>query len=159
MTLLDEVTKRRERLDARLAADEQAVQAARDAITAPPKDAQAKLLGEQMYARIWPPLQQLIASSDDAGIEVSVEALNNADATVRPLLAVSIIDALRGAGLRDETIETHVLVPTSQNLRDALDVRDRNVLDAVVVRHNLDQLSGGTTNFVGDETADVTQGE
>ncbi|UZG58015.1 hypothetical protein [Rhodococcus opacus] len=157
MDLTQELAKRRERLTNRLQADADAVDAARAALTAPPADGESKALAETMYARIWPGVLDGIATTrlEDGGTAAALEAIQDADPVVRPLLTSSVIDALKANGLNEETIDKHVLVPSSQKLRDAIEIQRRNEIAGVAIEHNISQREQGTTNFVGDANADL----
>ncbi|QDQ91581.1 hypothetical protein FND50_12640 [Rhodococcus sp. WB9] len=141
----------RERLAARLQADQDAVDAARAAITQGPSDAQSKALAETMFARIWPGLKEQIASADDLGLGVATDAMRNADPIVRPLLTSSVIEALTDRGLRDESIDKFFLVPTSPALQAALDEQHKNKIHVVYAQHNLDHYEAGTNGFVAPQ--------
>ncbi|MFW2239263.1 hypothetical protein ACVH9Z_34300 [Rhodococcus opacus] len=143
----------RERLAARLQADQDAVDAARAAITQGPTDNASKQLAETMFARVWPTLQEkLIAQPDgDLGLGDATAALRNADPIVRPLLAEHIIPELKRNGMSDNSIDKFVLLDTSPELQAALDVQHKRKMFAVFANHNLDQYEAGTDGFVAPQ--------
>lgn len=125
-----------------------AVQAARDELTAGPTDTASKALAEQMFSRVWPGIESSLKGTYDLGIGAGRQAIENADEVVRPLVTQAVIDTLRGNGVSAQTVDRHILVPTSPGLRDVLEVQHRTNIQALIARTNLDQIEAGTDNFV-----------
>lgn len=127
------------------------VQAARDELTAGPTDTASKALAEQMFGRVWQGIESSLKGTYDLGIGAGKEAIEGVDPVVRPLVTQAVIDTLRGNGVSLDTITAHVLLPTSPDLRDALEVQRRKNIQALIAMTNLDQIEAGSDNFVNNQ--------
>lgn len=144
----------RGQVDNALSAADDAVLAARDAVLNVKGNAQARLLAETTFTRVWPRIQaKLVAATDGmSAVQIAVEELQGADDAVRPLLAQEVVDYLSASrGLREDSITQHVLVPLSADLSNALDARARDQREAAIVRHNIAQAEQGTAHYVGGQ--------